>query len=50
MSQLEEWTNGELKQAVNEGLKETAAAAEKAFEAGRTVHGENREIYQGLDA
>ena len=29
MSQLEEWTNGELKQAVNEGLKETAAAAER---------------------
>ena len=34
MSQLEEWTNGELKQAVNEGLKETAAAAEKALKQG----------------
>lgn len=34
MSQLEEWTNGELKQAVNEGLKETAAAAERALKQG----------------
>lgn len=34
MAQLEEWTNGELKQAVNEGLKETAAAAKKALKQG----------------
>ena len=34
MSKLEDWANGELKRAVNEGLKETAAAAEKALKQG----------------
>lgn len=34
MSQLEDWAKGELKQAINEGLEETAAAAEIALKQG----------------
>lgn len=31
MSQLEDWAKGDMRRAVNEGLKETAAAAERAL-------------------
>ena len=44
-NELENWSNGELRRAVNESLEETAAAA-----AGRPLPGKNGKIYQGLDA
>ncbi|MBQ6994967.1 MAG: hypothetical protein IJN64_10845 [Lachnospiraceae bacterium] len=33
-TQLEDWSNGELKRAVNEGIEETAAAAAKTLRQG----------------
>lgn len=49
-NELENWSNGELRRAVNESLEETAAAAAESLRRGGPIPGKNGEIYQGLDA
>ena len=48
-NELENWSNGELRRAVNESMEETAGSRRK-FETGRPLPGKNGKIYQGLDA